>query len=307
MLGCSRDGPPPQAALTVARILAWADSHLARTGRWPGCEGGHVLDDRNEEWENINQALARGYRGLPGGDTLARPLTRERGRRHANRLPQLTEEQVAEWARTHRARTGRWPREKGGPVKSVPGETWSAIGSARRQGLRGLPRTSLPRLLARRFGDRNRGDLLRLTEQAILRWPDAYHEAHGRWPICTSGAIAEAPGETWAAVQAALPEGGRGLPGGSSLGRLLAERRQVPNRVRPPRLPGTYFSTFEGQHFGEGDRFQLDNQTVNGKVTATTSIGPPMVLCFPSLCSWSIPAWTASRASRPTSQRDVTD
>lgn len=40
-----------------------------------------------------------------------------------------------------------------------------------------------------------------------------------------SGEVVDAPGETWAGIQAALQNGGRGLPGGSSLARLLAQYR----------------------------------------------------------------------------------
>ena len=91
----------------MARILAWADAHHARTGRWPSCTGGRVHGAPGETWRNVSQALLVGSRGLPGGDTLPRLLARERGRRHLGELPRLTEGQVAAWAQAHRARTGR--------------------------------------------------------------------------------------------------------------------------------------------------------------------------------------------------------
>ena len=143
--------------MTVAQILAWADSHHARTGRWPSCTEGQVHGAPGETWVNVNQALKKGLRGLPGGDALPRLLAHERGKPHLHHQPRLTEEQVAAWAQAHRARRGRWPTESSGPVEGAPGETWSAVCAALRQGLRGLPRGSLPRLLARRFGARNPG------------------------------------------------------------------------------------------------------------------------------------------------------
>jgi hypothetical protein len=146
---------------------------------------------------NVNQALAKGLRGLPGGDTLPRLLAHERGKRHKHAQPRLSEEQVAAWAQAHRARTGRWPNVSSGLVEGAPGEAWSAVCAALRQGLRGLPRDTLPRLLARRFGARNQGDLPRLSERLILRWADAHRAAHGRWPVAGSGAVDGAPGETW--------------------------------------------------------------------------------------------------------------
>jgi hypothetical protein len=228
--------PRRKPRLTIPQILAWADSHHARTGRWPSCTEGQVPSARGETWRNISQALSAGSRGLPGGDTLPRLLARERGKRHPGELPRLTERQVAAWAQAHRARTGRWPTEDSGPVAGAPGESWSAVAGALQQGGRGLPRGSLPRLLARRCGARNIGDLPRLSEAQILCWADAHRAAQGSWPRAGSGPVGPAPGETWRAVDGALRQGGRGLPGGHTLAQLLAECRQVPNPARPPRL-----------------------------------------------------------------------
>ena len=66
--------------LTTRMVLAWADSHKARSGRWPVILSGPVVDAPGESWIAINKALAVGVRGLPGGDSLARLLSRCRGR-----------------------------------------------------------------------------------------------------------------------------------------------------------------------------------------------------------------------------------
>jgi hypothetical protein len=50
--------------LSVPQILAWADDHFERTGRWPTSDCGDVLADRNEKWRNIDAALSQGCRGL---------------------------------------------------------------------------------------------------------------------------------------------------------------------------------------------------------------------------------------------------
>jgi hypothetical protein len=60
---------------------------------------------------------------------------------------------------------------------------------------------------------------------SIRAWGDAHHQRMGTWPTRSSGWIAEAPGETWAAVESSLRLGNQGLPGGSSLARLLQEHR----------------------------------------------------------------------------------
>src|SRR5436190_15884160 len=75
-----------------------------------------------------------------------------------------------------------------------------------------------------------------LTIGKILAWADDHFEATGRWPISDSGEVSANTNETWANVNNALYVGLRGLPGKSSLARLLAERRHVRNRKALPRL-----------------------------------------------------------------------
>jgi pyrroloquinoline quinone (PQQ) biosynthesis protein C len=135
--------------LTVEQILAWADQHHAHIGRWPRTESGPVCGAAGETWSGLNLALAKGRRGLPAGDTLARLLARERQAGRARRRP-LTVEQILAWADEHHAQLGRWPGENSGRVTAAPREDWNAINRALRQGLRGLPGAdSLARLLAR--------------------------------------------------------------------------------------------------------------------------------------------------------------
>jgi hypothetical protein len=64
-----------------------------------------------------------------------------------------------------------------------------------------------------------------LTEGQILRWADLHFQRTRTWPKRKSGPVVDALGETWARVDAALLVGLRGLPGGSSLHRLLREHR----------------------------------------------------------------------------------
>ena len=69
-----------------------------------------------------------------------------------------------------------------------------------------------------------REDLPRLTERQIRSWAKAHYRLHGRWPTRRSGAVADSGGETWSGMDVALNHGKRGLPGGSSLARLLSRR-----------------------------------------------------------------------------------
>jgi hypothetical protein len=65
-----------------------------------------------------------------------------------------------------------------------------------------------------------------LSVELILGWADAYFQRHGAWPKRDSGPV-EGAEATWCGVDAALWKGARVLPGGSSLARLLKERRGV--------------------------------------------------------------------------------
>jgi hypothetical protein len=223
--------------LTVAQILAWCDAHRARTGRWPSAGGGPVEGAPGEMWFNVNQALLRGLRGLPGGDSLARLLARERGKRNPAGLPPLTEGRIVAWARAHRQATGRWPSVESGPVAGPPGETWQGLDGALRDGSRGLPGgDTLARLLARRCGKPYLPDRPPLGVAQVLAWADRHRRRTGAWPKATSGPIPGARGETWAAVNNALNRGARGLPGGTSLPSLLAEHRGKRNKSALPPL-----------------------------------------------------------------------
>ena len=70
----------------------------------------------------------------------------------------------------------------------------------------------------------------------ILTWIDHYHACTGTWPHKDSGRIPDSLGETWQAIHMALRNGGRSLPPGSSLARLLAEQRGVRNQINLPPL-----------------------------------------------------------------------
>jgi hypothetical protein len=179
----------------------------------------------------MQNALRRGERGLPGGDSLAQLLARQRGVRNRSRLPRYRITDILRWADAHFARTGKWPLSDSGPIAEAPGETWNAVHLALSQGYRGLPGgSSLARLLLRRRGVGRAISLRPLTTGEILTWTDAYHERHGRWPSLNAGKVPEAAPLTWVAIDLALRRGGHGLPGGSSLARLLKQKRQARNR-----------------------------------------------------------------------------
>ena len=224
-----------ESRLTAEQILAWADAHRQATGRWPSSNAGSVLHAEGVTWGAIESALRGGYRGLPGGQSLGRLIREHAGQDAYRTRPALAVGQVLAWADAHRASTGAWPVESSGPVAAAPGENWRAIGGALRRGTRGLPGgSSLARLLAERRGAREPKVPPRLAVEQVLAWADAHRAATGRWPSVKTGPVDGEPGEKWVNLNMALRHGRRGLPGGTTLGRLIAEHRGGPAPAAAP-------------------------------------------------------------------------
>jgi hypothetical protein len=236
--------------LTVSQILAWADAHHARTGAWPKESSGLVFDALGQTWSAVNTALEVGHRGLRGGSSLARLLFEHREVAGGKCLRPLTERQILIWADARYRRTGRWPKWNSGGIPETSGGTWSRVDDALKAGHRGLPGgSSLARLLFEKRGVRSQSCVPPLTEKQILKWADAHYRGTGQWPGCKGGAIADAPGETWANIDAALRMGQRGLPGGSSLPLLLQKKRGTRNPSSLPPLSEAKILAWAKKHF----------------------------------------------------------
>ncbi|HEY3243171.1 MAG TPA: hypothetical protein VGM03_07455 [Phycisphaerae bacterium] len=241
---------PRKPTFAHQQILAWADAHHRRTGEWPKPYSGSIPDAPGESWRRVCAALSYGLRGLTGGSSLAQLLAKHRGVRRPWSYPRLTSRQILAWADAHQQRTGQWPKYNSGPVHDATGESWGAINGALHGGHRGLPRGStLERFLAKHRGFRTQRDLRRLSIRRILAWADAHHRRTGDWPHTHSGAIREAPGETWARIYAALHRGSRGLAGGDSLPKLLRRYRGVRSPTTAPRLTKKQILVWADAHF----------------------------------------------------------
>ncbi|HEV3383255.1 MAG TPA: hypothetical protein VG097_00500 [Gemmata sp.] len=241
----NKDLPP----LSEKLILAWADSHYQRTGQWPKKTSGSIVDAPSEKWISVGSSLLRGRRGLKGGCSLAQFLSKHRGVKNHLEAPPLNLRQILAWADAHQRRTGQWPTHLTGRIEDAPTQTWYAIQSALQHGGRGLPGGStLARVLAEHRGRRNKLDLSKLNVKLILKWADAHHKRYGKWPLVKSGPILNAPGETWSAVNSALERGIRGLDGGSSLARLLAQRGRKRNPQDLPLLNAKLILTWADAH-----------------------------------------------------------
>ncbi len=248
----------PTALLSIGQILAWADAHHAATGRWPARLSGQIPQSSSGmTWETIDRALKKGLhdapslslamllherRGVKPGIFAERERSpvkrvRSRGAERAGYRQRLSVAQILAWADAHHAATGRWPTTRSGPIAGVSGDNWRTIGDALRNGRGGLPGgMTLTSLLMQHRGRLAPNLAPDLTVEQILSWADAYHEAHRRWPSEKCGEVAGAPEETWPGIAEALRKGRRGLPGGSSLSRLLAEQRGACSRSSRPDL-----------------------------------------------------------------------
>lgn len=219
---------PVRPDLSIEQILKWADEYFKRHGYWPNVRSGYIPGTIDDNWRRIDQALRVGTRSLARNSnlSLARLLEQKREVRNKMYPPRLTVREILNWSIVHHKRTGQWPSSESGQVFDVKEENWNAIDAALRNGSRGLPpNSSLPRLLAEHCGVPNRSDPPRLSTSNILAWCDAHRRRTGQWPTNNSECVAEAPEETWRALDAALRNGARGLAGNSSLAQLLAHKR----------------------------------------------------------------------------------
>jgi hypothetical protein len=164
---------------------------------------------------------------------MGRSATQAGIRRRCTGVPGLTIPQILRWARSYFKRHRRYPSAGSGPIEGTEGETWEKVAAALRDGCRGLPGgSSLPRLMRETFRARPHANKPDLSVEQILRWADAHHCATGRWPTVRSGPVQDVPGESWQNIDRSLEQGRRGLPGGTTLARLLNETGRGPARVR---------------------------------------------------------------------------
>src|SRR5690606_15074696 len=160
-------------------------------------------------------------------------------------LPRLTIKQILAWADAHREATGRWPSSSSGPVAGAAGETWARINGALWAGGRGLRGgSSLARLLDARRPARRK----RLSMARVRSWAEAHRRATGRYPDAHAGPVADAPGESWSEIDAALRHGRRGLPGGTTLARLFGRSLDPAAKGPRPTLTGAQVLAWADAH-----------------------------------------------------------
>lgn len=249
--------------LQLDTVLAWAEEHHRRTGRWPNAESGEVHEAPPETWEAIDSALRMGSRGCRPGGSLARLLEQHRGVRNIRNLPRLTIKKILAWSDAHHARTGRWPSSwSHAEVPEAPGENWNAINACLAHGNRGLPGgDSLAKVLLRHRGVRRIIYVKRLTLSLVLACADEYLARTGRWPTLASGPVDDVEGVTWGAIDSAFYVGRRGLPKGTSLAKILEKHRGMRHMGHLAKLTPRQILTWADAHRRRTGKRPLSNYT----------------------------------------------
>jgi hypothetical protein len=217
-------------------VRAWAAAFHARTGGWPTWQSGPIPEAPGETWFTVAGALAMGQRGFPAGGSLDRFVDK-----HFPRMIQsgtgFTVERILEWADAWHAATGRLPHSESGEIPNSGGVRWRMVDTALRSGL-GYTREPKP-LLQLLIDEKRPLARAPVTHTQILLWARAHHARTGEWPRAGSGAIPEAPGETWHGINSALLNGSRCLRGGSSLSRLFRHVRRAARLARALKSRGS--------------------------------------------------------------------
>jgi superfamily II DNA or RNA helicase len=221
-------------SLTITDILGWCDRFYRRESRWPKTSDGDI-PGTPYTWLTVDNQLRVGWGRRRGNSSLPQLLHEKRGYRHRLKLPRLRRGRIVALAKQHHQREGRWPTTESGAIAGTD-DTWQRINAALVQGQRGLVGgDSLARFLHRELGVVHRLASPRLSIRRVLRWLDEHKSRFADFPTIHDKR-GPAPGESWMAINAALERGTRGLPGGSSLPKLLAEHRGVTRGIHRPRL-----------------------------------------------------------------------
>ena len=190
--------------------------------------------------------MRMGHRGLPGGLSLAKLL----GLNTQPQRPDLTVDRS--WLGPG---TPRGPRPLArSQVRTDPGSArrklgdhqlcpevrpprpagWVDAGEVHRPDARPVPALGPPPV--------NRRTNPRLGRR--------HHAAHGRWPTYRCGLIPGTHGEKWHNINASLISGHRGLPGGLTLRKLLAQYRNT----TPDPAPNGYGQSLVSRAQRDGER-----------------------------------------------------
>jgi superfamily II DNA or RNA helicase len=252
--------------LTEELVIGYADAYFAANKTWPKRDSG-AIPGTPDTWAAICVALRNGSRGLKTKTSLADLLWRERKVPNKANRPELTEEQVLEWADQHHSKTGSWPNQTSGAIEGTT-ETWLGVNAALNKGLRGFDGgSSVIQLLidSGRLPKRDWDDTI--THEQILKWCDAFYQLHGSWPKRSDGDVPDTH-YTWLTVDNQLRAGWPASPTKSSLPQLLHKHRDYRHRHLLPPLRPRQIKQWAREYYDREGKWPT---TTSGPIPGTTN------------------------------------
>ena len=133
-----------------------------------------------------------------------------------------------------------------------------------------------------------------------------YRERHDDWPRIKSGPVEGVPAETWSGINSALQNGRRGLPGGSSLARLVRKFRGQPEYLTNGLATGASVRTLPLWRV-----YMVPAECVGAGILGVAYAGmnasdlPAKAVSRPSLLQRSVQQTVPPTGGGPTSLRDL--
>lgn len=246
--GEGRSGEVLSPEFIVCRALEFFD----KNGKPPPVKNGLVEGGYpGDTWCGYDFCLRNGYRGLPKLGSLAKLLSERCGFKYQCDIPDLCEESILSLAELYKEKHSKWPGQKSGPVEGgYPGDTWAVYELHLRDGGRGLPGgSSVAKLISSKHEHAHAKNRPELTYDFIIARASEYFDANSKYPAVRSGSVPGGhTGDTWFCYDQALREGLRGLPGGTSLKALFAERLGAVDHLRKPTLAFEHIVDLARQH-----------------------------------------------------------
>ncbi len=212
--------------LNEKTILEWIDKFYAKHNKWPTQNSGKIDDVENETWMGVSQSLLNGYRGIKNKISFANFLKKHRGVKNLANLDDISIENIVFWAKDHYSKTGKYPRNNSGVILINTNESWAGIDDALREGRRGLPKTSLVKLLEQEGLDFAKSKIGRkdLSDEIVKRYISDYFNKNSKYPLATSNEIIPNSNNTkWSDIAQALSKGLRGLKPGRTFAIFLKD------------------------------------------------------------------------------------
>ena len=220
--------------LIEEEIIKAAIEHFDKTGKWPTCADStsKIPLLPGDTWAAINDAGRGGFRNLEKGRTLAvilNPIKVKYGSKVITQGGTLIVEKIIKAAIQHFDKTGNWPTsaDSQSEIPLLPGDNWSAINSAGKNGGRSLEKgRTLSKILEPikvKYGYKVKAKGGQLTVEKIIKAAIEHFDKTRKWPTCddSESKIPLLPEDNWNAINSAGHRGCRGLEKGLTLAKIL--------------------------------------------------------------------------------------